>query len=134
MVAQAGTIPPHDSFGYYVQRGGPFSVTQFASTAGVIGALMNSQFSTVHNFNEAAIFREITRAAALYPALSDQPELLADVACVALNRMPPRYIRNNVDTIFYMSDDDHSRHAVAVTTAVKCAFEFVQTRTARGTA
>jgi hypothetical protein len=100
----------------------------------MIGAFTNSQFSTVHNFNEAAIFREITRAAALYPALSDQPELLADVACVALNRMSPRYIRSSVDAIFYMSDDDRSRHAIAVTAAVKFAFEFVQSRTARGTA
>jgi len=58
---------------------------------------MYSQFSSVHNFNEAAIFRAITRDAALYPELSGQPELLADVACVALNRMSPRYIRNDVD-------------------------------------
>jgi hypothetical protein len=29
--------------------------------------------------------------------LSDNPELLSDVACVALNRLPPRYIRHIVD-------------------------------------
>ena len=95
---------------------------------------MNSRFSTVHNFNEAAIFREITRAAALYPELPDQPELLADVACVALNHMSPRYICHDLDAVFYMTDDDRSQHAIAVATAVASAFEFVQSRTARGSA
>jgi hypothetical protein len=95
---------------------------------------MHSQFCTVHNFNEQAIFREVTTAAAQYPELVGQPEVLADVACVALNRLPPRYIRHDVDNIFYMSDDDRSHHEISVTAAVAFAFGFVRSRAARKTA
>jgi hypothetical protein len=52
------------------------------------------------------------------------------VACVALNRMRPRYIRHDVDNIFYMSDDERSQHEIAVTAAVAFAFAFVRSRTA----
>ena len=92
---------------------------------------MTSRFETVHNYNDDAVFRLIIDTASLYPAFSSQPDLLADVACVALNRLPPRYIRHDVDTMFYMSDDDRLRFDAAVQTAVKFAFEFVRSRSAR---
>jgi hypothetical protein len=95
---------------------------------------MTDQFCTVHNFNEEAIFCEVGRAAAQYPEFLNQPQLLADVACIALNRMPPRYICHDVDTIFYMSDHDRSEHATAVTAAVAFAIGFVQSRAADRTA
>jgi hypothetical protein len=95
---------------------------------------MRTQFCTVHNFNEAEIYREVSRAAPRYPKLFDHPELLADVACVALNRMPPRYICRDIDNVFFMTDDDRSKHEVEVAAAVAFAFDFVQSRTVRRTA
>ncbi len=89
---------------------------------------MSSRFETVHNYNDDAVFRLIADTAGLYPLVSAQPDLLADVACVALNRLPPRYIRHDVDTMFYMSDDDRLRFDAAVEAAVKFAFEFVGAR------
>jgi hypothetical protein len=82
---------------------------------------MTSRFDTVHNYNDEAVFRSINESAFQYP-------LLADVACVALNRLPPRYVRHDLDTNFYMSDDARARFDAAVKTAVSFAFDFVQSR------
>lgn len=34
-------------------------------------------------------------------------DYLSDVACVALNRLPARYIRHEVDMAFYMTQDGY---------------------------
>ena len=94
---------------------------------------MNSEFDTVHNYNERLIFRLISDSADRYPTLSDDPELLADVACVALNRMPPRYVCHDVDMSSYMTSDDRAKSEAAVKAAVEFAFSFVQARLASPT-
>ena len=45
-----------------------------------------------------------------YPGIADDGELLADVACVALNRLPARYVRHDVDLMFYLTEGE--RHAI----------------------
>ena len=32
--------------------------------------------------------------------------MLADVACVALNRLPARYVRHDVDMVFYLTEQE----------------------------
>ena len=59
-----------------------------------------------------------------------QGDILADVACVALNRLPPRYIRHEVDFAFYLSDKERANTERAISEAVNFAFEFVQARIA----
>jgi hypothetical protein len=93
---------------------------------------MNTDFDRVHNYNERLVFELISDSAFNYPALSD-PELLADVACVALNRMPPRYVCHDVDMSSYMSSDDRVKSEAAVKAAVEFAFGFVQSRLASPT-
>ena len=85
---------------------------------------------SIHNHHERAVFALITDAAPRYPHLAGNRELLADVACVALNRLPPRYIRHEVDFAFYLSDAERHENQVAVDEAVNFAFEFVQARAA----
>jgi hypothetical protein len=65
-----------------------------------------------------------------YPHLARDPDLLADVACVALNRLPPRYIRHEVDFAFYLTDKERSENERAIGEAVEFAFGFVQARAA----
>ena len=48
---------------------------------------MLAEFSTIHNHHERAVFDAVLAAATNFPALAT-PDLLADVACVALNRVP----------------------------------------------
>ncbi len=85
------------------------------------------EFSTIHNHHERAVFDAVLAAAPKFPALGT-PDLLADVACVALNRLPSRYIRHDVDYSFYQTDKERAESGRAVERAVAFAFEFVQAR------
>lgn len=85
-------------------------------------------FDTIHNHHERNVFDAVRQAAPRFPHLSD--ELLVDIACVALNRLPPRYIRHEVDFAFYLTDRERSENERLIEEAVGFAFEFVQARAA----
>jgi hypothetical protein len=89
-----------------------------------------ADFTSVRNHNERAVFEAVTRHADRYPGLAHNPGLLADVACVALNRMAPRYIRHEVDFVFYLSERERGDSERQLLDAVEYAFGFVQARTA----
>jgi hypothetical protein len=92
---------------------------------------MNEAFESVHNLHERAVFELMADAVTgTFAHLARQEDLLSDVVCVALNRLPPRYIRHNVDFSFYLSDQDRLANERAVRDAVHYAFEFVQARMA----
>jgi len=85
-------------------------------------------FSSVRNIHERAICDAVRAAAPRYPALCDDADLLADVACVALNRMPPRYIRHEVDLAFFLTERERNDNERLIADAVEYAFGFVQAR------
>jgi hypothetical protein len=87
-------------------------------------------FTSVCNHNERAVFNAVALEADRHPGLADDPELLADVACVALNRLPARYIRHEVDYVFYLSDREREDSERQLREAVDYAFGFVQARIA----
>jgi len=91
---------------------------------------MSVDFTSVRNLNERAVYQAVSAGATGYPGLSHDPELLADVACVALNRLQPRYIRHEVDFAFYLTDKERKAMDRQVHDAVEYAFGFVQARTA----
>jgi glutathione S-transferase len=93
---------------------------------------MRVDFTTIHNHNEQAVFDAVLAAAPGYPGLAGDAELLADVACVALNRLPPRYIRHAVDMAFYEGESRRLAAGQALQEAVGHAFRFVQARHALG--
>ena len=90
--------------------------------------MSDADFESIRNHHEAPVLAAVRERAAGYPAL--RPEMLADVACVALNRLPPRYIRHPVDLAFYMSDKERLETERAIDEAVTHAFGFVQARVA----
>jgi len=90
---------------------------------------MSAHFESLFNHNERIVFEAVNASAPHYPHLAT-PELLADVACVALNRLPPRYIRHEVDFAFYLTDRERIESERATGEAVAHAFEFVQARRA----
>ena len=51
--------------------------------------------------------------------------VMADIACVALNRLPPKYIRYEVDMAFYMSPDELMMTRQRVRDGVADAIRFV---------
>jgi hypothetical protein len=99
-----------------------------ASTVRYRGHTGRMNVESIHNHHEKAVLDAVRATAARHAHLDG--ELLADVACVALNRLPPRYIRHEVDLAFYLSDKERIENERAVAEAVAYAFEFVQARVA----
>jgi hypothetical protein len=89
---------------------------------------MSVDVESIHNHHERAVVERVRANASRHPHFD--ANLLADVACVALNRLPPRYIRHEVDLAFYLTEKERARTERAVADAVKFAFEFVQARVA----
>lgn len=56
----------------------------------------------------------------------DEEDFLADVMCVALNRLPSKYYRHSVDMVFYMADGEMEIMKQDSLAAVKEAREFVK--------
>ncbi|MCE2917618.1 MAG: late competence development ComFB family protein [Rubrivivax sp.] len=92
--------------------------------------MSHPDFTSVRNHSERSVFDAVRRLAPGYPAMVDRDELLADVACVALNRIAPRYIRHEVDYVFYLSERERADSERQIGEAVEYAFGFVQARTA----
>jgi hypothetical protein len=93
---------------------------------------MNADFSSIQNTTERLVYRAIAETLPSYPGLAGDPERLADVACVALNRLPPRYIRHAVDFAFFTTEKQRQDSERQVAEAVDFAFGFVQARVAMG--
>ncbi len=91
---------------------------------------MNIDFTSIQNYNERIVCDTVVRMAPRFPAIAGDDELLADVACVALNRLQPRYIRHEVDFSFYLSDGERAENEKLAGDAVEFAFSFVQARRA----
>lgn len=82
---------------------------------------MSVEFGGIHNYYENQVIE------AVYDILGkDQsPDRVADIACVALNHLPPRYIRHDVDMRFYLSPEERNEMANKVKVAVEDAIKFV---------
>ena len=91
---------------------------------------MTVDFTSIRNHNERTVQQCVLELAPRFPGISHDDELLADVACVALNRLQPRYIRHEVDFAFYLSERERNDSERQVADAVEYAFGFVQARVA----
>lgn len=93
-------------------------------------SVIGDGFDSVHNYYERLVIDEVQRVADGWP----QPvaaDLLADIACVALNKLPARYIRHEVDHAFFMSGDERETHRRRVAEAVEHAFDYVNSGQSR---
>lgn len=77
-------------------------------------------FDTVHNYYDRLVFNEINEN---YKEKNLSPHQLEDMACIALNRLPPRYIRFDIDMSFYLSTDEHFQIQKKVAKAVRKAYK-----------
>ncbi|PND37323.1 hypothetical protein C1O66_07115 [Paucibacter aquatile] len=91
---------------------------------------MSQDFSSLYNHHEREVTAAVMALAHKYPSIEADSDLLCDVACVALNRLPPRYIRHAVDFLFYLTENERREIDAAIEEAVDYAFNFVQARTA----
>ena len=87
---------------------------------------MPADFSSLRNYYERQVIEAVTDHAVTYPMLTEEQH--PDVVCVALNRLPPRYIRHEVDLAFYLTEKERNETERQVDEAVRFAYEFVQAR------
>ncbi|MEQ5837746.1 late competence development ComFB family protein [Marinobacter sp. NFXS9] len=80
-----------------------------------------SLLDTIDNFYEGLVAEAIEEG-----RQSDEGEdFLADVMCVALNRLPTRYYRHSIDMRFYLADPEMQEMRDRVRVAVSEAKDFV---------
>lgn len=85
-------------------------------------------FEQVHNYYERQVFEAVARLSESHPAYG--ADMLADVACVALNRLPARYVRHDVDMMFYLTERERHTIEESLDEALSFAFGFVGERMA----
>lgn len=86
---------------------------------------MPAGIDTIHNYYERLVLEKLM---AMYTAGDMPVDMLADIACVALNRLPPRYIRHDVDMAFYLSPHEYDEIEVKVQNAINAGITFVEQR------
>lgn len=84
-------------------------------------------FDSIRNYYEHAVFQHVAATIGSQSPAPDE-EYLADVACVALNHLPPRYIRHEIDMAFYISPQERAEIATKISDAVNFAVKFIAER------
>lgn len=82
-------------------------------------------FEDVHNYYEKLVQQYLDINLLRTHKITDQ-NTLEDIACIALNRLPPRYVRHIVDTVFFLSTDEQLEIDRRVAEAVEAAVAIVQ--------
>ncbi len=78
----------------------------------------------IHNHFENLVYEEIQRYQTKQGrTFSDHA--LEDVACLALNHLPARYVRHSVDIAFYLTPKEHADMDQQIHDAVAAAFDLV---------
>ena len=81
-------------------------------------------FDSIHNYYERLVIEHILELSTGELAAEDE-DFLSDVACVALNQLPSRYVRHNVDMVFYMTPQERAQMEQEVINAIKMGIEYV---------
>lgn len=81
-------------------------------------------FDNIHNYFEKLVF-EVIQDKLSTNELDDDEDFLGDVACVALNQLPARYVRHNVDMVFYMTIEEREQNQIIVEDAIDMAIDYV---------
>jgi hypothetical protein len=88
--------------------------------------ILDDDVDFLHNYYERLVVQEVYNQSGRVQ--QGDRDFLADVACVALNRLPPRYIRHDVDMTFFMSPQDMAEIENKVSKAVSDALSYVESR------
>jgi len=81
-------------------------------------------FNNINNYFEKLVF-DVIQEKVHDDQLENKEDYLADIACVALNQLPSRYVRHNVDMIFYMTAEEREQNQAIVEDAVLMAIDYV---------
>ena len=79
----------------------------------------------IHNYYESLVVDQL-QAQGLHEKYDD--EFLADLICLVLNQLPPRYIRYEVDMAFFLSAAKRMEMDMQVQEAVEKGVKFLEKR------
>ncbi|MFP4063457.1 MAG: late competence development ComFB family protein [Halochromatium sp.] len=85
-------------------------------------------FQSIHNYYEPLVIDYLVEHLAPELDITDE-NLLADIACLALNNLPARYIRHDVDMLFFLTAEEREQMQAEVTAETRKAAEKVLTDT-----
>ncbi|MFA7555501.1 MAG: late competence development ComFB family protein [Spongiibacteraceae bacterium] len=77
-----------------------------------------TELDGAHNYYEGLVLQELQKQ---LPEQLGNNDYITDIACIALNNLPPRYIRHTVDMAFYLSPNELQEMLDNVTIAVSNA-------------
>lgn len=75
------------------------------------------RFDSIHNYYETIVVRELIQSFVEDIKNIDE-DYLQDIACIALNMLPARYVRHDVDMAFFLTSKERSEMDRAVNEAV----------------
>ena len=81
----------------------------------------------IHNYYEHLVLERIE---ILGLNKSKEENYLADLCCLALNQIPPRYIRFEVDMSFYLAQSERQQMQMNAVNAVNQAISFLDQNSA----
>lgn len=76
----------------------------------------------IHNYYEHLVLEHI---AELKLPTENDDDYIADLCCLALNQLPPRYIRYEVDMSFYLAQSERQQMEMNTQNAVNKAIRFL---------
>ena len=76
----------------------------------------------IHNYYEHLVLEKIDT---LGLNKSKSEDYIADLSCLALNQIPPRYIRHEVDMSFYLPQSEKQQMEMNVLHAIEKALKFL---------
>lgn len=81
-------------------------------------------FDNIHNYYEHLVLQRLNDMVQADFIDNDQ-NFLEDVACVALNQLPARYVRYDIDMVYYLTLKEREQIEYDVHKAVTAAVDYV---------
>ena len=86
----------------------------------MLGVIRLKLDDDIHNYYEQMVLDYIQKL-----ELTKSQDYLADLKCLALNQLPPRYIRHEVDMAFYLPNSERQQMSMNVVNAVSSGMDFM---------
>lgn len=80
-------------------------------------------FDSIHNYYESLVIEHVMNTVAIDGSYSEDD--IEDIVCLALNQLPARYVRHDVDMAFFLTTREREKMHQNITEAVLSAAKTV---------
>jgi len=78
----------------------------------------------IHNWYERLVLKQLSGDLKLNAEFSE--EAMSDIACITLNKLPPKYVMHSVDMAFYTSPLELTEMDERISQALSAAIDLVR--------